>query len=82
MDFSQNLLSILIWLPIIGGVLLLVIGDDEDLQSSRSITMRTVALGTSLLTFVISIGLYKWFDTTTSAMQFVERVSWVPSTPR
>ncbi len=77
MDFSQNLLSILIWLPIIGGVLLLVIGDDEDLQSSRSITMRTVALGTSVLTFVISIGLYKWFDNSTSAMQFVERVSWV-----
>ena len=79
MDFSQNLLSILIWLPIIGGVLLLVIGDDKDVMSSRSVTMRIVALGTSVLTFVLSIGLYKWFDNTTSAMQFVERVSWVPA---
>ncbi len=33
MDFSQNLLSILVWLPIAGGILLLAIGDDDDLKS-------------------------------------------------
>ena len=79
MDFSQSILSILIWLPIAGGILLLVIGDDNDVMSSRAVTMRIVALGMSALTFVVSIALYKWFDNTTGAMQFVERTSWIPA---
>jgi NADH-quinone oxidoreductase subunit M len=79
MDFSHSLLSILVWLPIIGGIVLLAIGDDEDTTSSRSSTMRIVALGMSLLTLVLSIGLYMWFDNDTGAMQFVERVSWIPA---
>jgi NADH-quinone oxidoreductase subunit M len=79
MDFSIYLLSILTWLPIAGGVLLLAIGDDDDVKSSRSVTMRIVALGITTLTFVLSIGLYKWFDNSTGAMQFVERVSWIPA---
>ncbi len=79
MDFSQHLLSILIWLPIAGGILLLAIGDDEDTGSSRSVTMRFVALRTSALTLVISIALFKWFDNSTGAMQFVERSSWIPA---
>jgi NADH-quinone oxidoreductase subunit M len=79
MDISQQLLSLLIWLPIGTGIALLAIGDDNDTNSSRSVTMRIVALGMSLLTFVLSIGLYKWFDNGTSAMQFVERVSWIPA---
>ena len=79
MDFSQQLLSILIWLPIAGGFLLLVIGDDDNVESSRSVTMRIVALSMTVLTFVLSIALYKWFDNGTAAMQFVERASWIPA---
>ena len=79
MDFSHSLLSILVWLPIIGGIVLLAIGDDEDTTSSRSSTMRIVALSMSLLTLVLSIGLYIWFDNDTGAMQFVERASWIPA---
>jgi len=79
MDFSQYILSILIWLPVAGGVALLMIGDDNDVKSSRAGTMRIVALGTSVLTFILSIGLYKWFDNATASMQFVERISWIPA---
>jgi NADH-quinone oxidoreductase subunit M len=79
MDFSHSLLSILVWLPIIGGIVLLAIGDDEDTTSSRSSTMRIVALSTSLLTLVLSVGLYLLFDNDTGAMQFVERFSWIPA---
>jgi NADH-quinone oxidoreductase subunit M len=79
MMLTQNLLSLLIWLPIAGGVALLVIGDDNDVKSSRAAAMRMTALVTSLLVFVLSIGLYTGFDTTTASMQFVERVSWVPA---
>jgi NADH-quinone oxidoreductase subunit M len=79
MDFSQYLLSTLIWLPIAGGVAVLAIGNDNNVQSSRSASMRIVSLAVSLLTFIISIGLYVGFDNGTAAMQFVERVSWIPA---
>src|SRR5210317_1092652 len=74
---SDYLLSILIWLPIAGGVVLLAMGDDNDAASQRANAMRWTALGVSVLTFIFSIGLYTGFDTTTSAMQFVERAPWV-----
>ena len=79
MDFSHYILSILTWLPIAGGVALLVIGDDDDAKSERAGTMRIVALAISVLTFILSIGLYRWFDNSTADMQFVERVSWIPA---
>jgi len=79
MDFSHNILSILVWLPIAAGVVMLGIGDGGDVRSTRAETMRFVALGSSLLTFVLSLGLYKWFDVSQGAMQFVEHVSWIPA---
>ena len=75
---TANLLSILVWLPIVGGVALLAIGDDGDATSARAGMMRWAALAISVVTFVISIGLYTGFDTTTADMQFVERISWIP----
>jgi len=77
MDLSANLLSILIWLPVFGGFALLAIGDDGDAGSSKAGIMRLVALATSVLVLLISVGLYTSFDSTTASMQFVERVSWV-----
>ncbi len=79
MDFSQYLLSILVWLPVAGGVALLLLGDDGDAGSARADLMRWVALGASLLTFVISIGLYSSFDNSAVGMQFTETVSWIAS---
>jgi NADH-quinone oxidoreductase subunit M len=75
---TANLLSILVWLPIVGGVALLAIGDDGDATSARAGMMRWAALAISVVTFVLSIGLYTGFDTTTADMQFVERISWIP----
>jgi NADH-quinone oxidoreductase subunit M len=77
MIFSNSLLSILTWLPVAGGIALLVIGDDGNSKSQRAIAMRWVALATSLLAFLLSAGLYTGFDNSTASMQFVERVSWI-----
>jgi NADH-quinone oxidoreductase subunit M len=79
MDFMQHILSVLIWLPIIGGVALVVIGDDNDVASARAGLMRMTALAVSVLTFLISIVLYVGFDNSTAGMQFVEKSVWVDS---
>jgi len=77
MDLSHDILSLLTWLPIFGGVAVLMGGDGGDSTSTRAAGMRSLALGVSLLTFLLGIFLYVNFDTTTAAMQFVERVSWI-----
>ena len=79
MEFSAHLLSILIWLPILGGAALIVIGDDNDAESSRAGTMRVVALAVSLLTLLLSAGLYAGFDNTAAGMQFSENIPWIAS---
>jgi len=73
------LLSILIWLPILGGAALLVIGDGGDIRSNRSALVRRTALIISTLTFVFSIALYAAFDNDKTGMQFVERTPWIES---
>ncbi len=71
---ENNLLSILIWLPILAGVLILGTGGD-----SRAPLARKLALGFSIGIFVLSIPLYTGFDSSTAAMQFVEKASWITS---
>jgi NADH-quinone oxidoreductase subunit M len=77
MDLSHNILSILIWLPILGGVAVLAFGDAGDAGSPRAHGMRMLSLAVSLLTLLLSFFLYSNFDTTTAAMQFVERAPWI-----
>ncbi|MCW9048135.1 MAG: NADH-quinone oxidoreductase subunit M [Gammaproteobacteria bacterium] len=66
------LLSLLVWLPIIGGVAVLLSGDKGGSEGSRRL-----ALIISVATFVLSLGLYTNFDSATSAMQFEERFEWI-----
>ena len=66
------LLSLVIWTPILGGVLVLFASGNDSAPAPR-----VIALVASLLTFVLSIPLYVGFDTTTSDMQFVEFGSWI-----
>ncbi|MDH5500036.1 MAG: NADH-quinone oxidoreductase subunit M [Gammaproteobacteria bacterium] len=79
MELSQHLLSILIWLPIVGGGALIAIGDEGDAASSRASLMRVVALLVSVTTFLFSVGLYVGFDNAMSGMQFIEKQPWVGS---
>ena len=74
---EQYLLSILIWLPIVGGGALLLIGDEGDVESARAGLMRYAALFVTLLTFLLSVVLYIGFDNEETGMQFIERVEWV-----
>jgi NADH-quinone oxidoreductase subunit M len=67
------LLSLLIWLPITGGALLLWLGDRSPGLARR------LALAVSVLVFVLSLPLWTGFETGTAAMQFVERLPWIPT---
>ena len=67
----DSLLSILIWLPILGAGSVLLIGNN------RAQLARWTSVGISVLVFVLSINLFLDFDSSTASMQFVEKVSWI-----
>jgi len=70
---SAHLLSILIALPILGGVATLALGEQ------RAAAARWLALLISLLTLICSIPLYTGFNAGLFDMQFVEHAHWIPS---
>lgn len=74
---AQHLLSVLIWFPVLGGMLLLLIGDDGDVKSAKAGMMRMTALVVTVATFILSTALYAGFDNAALNMQFVERIAWV-----
>ena len=69
--FNGFLLSVLIWLPIIGGLIMLFTGD--------KIAPRPLALIISVVTFALSLLLWTGFNAEGYQMQFVELVPWIDS---
>ncbi len=67
------LLSIAIWLPIVGGLLVLATGPDRNAGQARLIALIVAVAG-----FLVTLPLYIGFDVTTSDMQFTELLPWVP----
>ncbi|HBK56153.1 MAG TPA: NADH-quinone oxidoreductase subunit M [Xanthomonadales bacterium] len=70
---SWPLLSLLIWLPIVGGALTLLVGDGHPARA------KLFACVVAASTLVISLGLYTGFDHAGVAMQFVENHAWIPA---
>ena len=66
------ILSTAIWLPIVFGLLVLVVGNDR-----KPGTARWVALVGSLLGLAVTIPLITGFDSSTAALQFVEHSTWI-----
>jgi len=69
-EHSWSVLSLVIWLPIIVGVAIIMLGDKH---------ARLSALICSLLTFLVSLVLYTSFDTSTANFQFAEQAAWLPA---
>ena len=65
------LLSLVIWTPIFGVILVLFAGD------SNPAGARKIALVVSIITFLLTVPLYTQFNTSTYLMQFVERHEWI-----
>jgi len=68
------LLNLLIWLPIIGGVFVLLAGDDSNPNISRYLALFTV-----LLSLLLCVPLVAGFDTQAIGMQYLEEMSWMPA---
>jgi NADH-quinone oxidoreductase subunit M len=67
----HGLMSILIWLPIAAGLIVLALGD-------RNIAAgRWVSLLASIATLILSLPLLSHFDTNTASMQFTEHLAWI-----
>lgn len=67
------LLSLLIWLPVLGGVLVLMLGNDE-----KPFLARFTAFLTALICMALCVPLYLGFDQSTAAYQFREHLEWIP----
>ena len=70
---SFPILSTIVWLPILGGLLVLFAG------RNNANLAKWLSLIVAFATFIISLPLWFAFDSTTSAMQFVEKLQWVPT---
>ena len=66
------LLTLLVVLPLAGGVAVLLVGRD------RHRLARQLALAASLVTFGLSLILWRQFDQASAAYQFVEHRTWLP----
>ena len=66
-------LSLSVWVPVVAGLAVLAIGRDRDAGIAR-----WIALAGAIAGFAVTLPLFFHFDTGTSAMQFVERSSWIP----
>jgi len=68
------LLSILVWLPILGGAAVLALGN-------RAGAARWLSLAIALVAFAVSILLFTGYDASAAAatMQFVEAREWIPA---
>jgi NADH-quinone oxidoreductase subunit M len=68
----HGLLSILIWLPVGTGVVMLLLGD-------RNVAaVRWLALLGSLGTLALAVPLWDSFNSTTAALQLTESLAWIP----
>ena len=65
------ILSLIVWLPIIGGAAVLLVGDRNKNMA------RILALCVAVLCFLLCFPLYSAFDTGSAAMQLTEFAPWI-----
>jgi len=73
-ELGFPLLSLLTFLPLAGGLVIILLRGDEAQVASAA---RWTALWTSLIVFALSLILWVKFDQTSSGFQFVEYIPWL-----
>jgi len=74
MQSTLPLLSLAIWLPILFGLLVLAIGNDN-----KPGVTRMLSLIGAMVSFLVTLPLIQNFDNAAHGMQFVERAAWISS---
>lgn len=72
--FTQHLLSFAIWTPILAGILVLFTAND-----SKPNATRWLALLGSVVSFLVTIPLYTYFNVAEAGFQFQEGFQWILS---
>ena len=72
-----GILSLVTFLPLAGAVLMLVAVRGDDAAAKRN--ARWIALWTTLLTFLVSLLVWRDFDAANAGFQFVEEAAWLGS---
>lgn len=73
--FQDSLLSLLIWVPILGGLLVLAVGRNDQ----NSGLVKAIAIAFAVLICLLCVPLYLGFNEQDYHMQFVEHAQWIPS---
>lgn len=70
----HHLLNLLIWLPVLGGAFVALVGRDVQPNQSRYLSLFIV-----ILTLGLCIPLIQGFDINNDAMQFLDEITWIPA---
>jgi NADH-quinone oxidoreductase subunit M len=73
---SWPILSLVTFLPLVGALFCLIVNGPKEAVERNC---RSVALVTSIVTFLISLILWARFDATKAGFQFEEKMDWVPA---
>jgi NADH-quinone oxidoreductase subunit M len=72
--FSVPLLSLVLFIPALGALIIMLF-----IPKQRTLLIKWFAFIVSVIDFLLSLPLVKYFDSSTNAFQFVEQHSWIPS---
>jgi len=67
------MLSAIVFIPLIGAILVLLVPRENDRL------MKQISLVASLVTFLLSLAVWTQYNRGAGGMQFVERLTWIPS---
>ncbi len=68
------ILSIVTFLPLVGALMIFLIWEDSEVARRN---VRYVALLSTVLTFIVSLGIWYNFDNSLSTFQMVEKADWI-----
>ena len=77
MNSAITIASVVLFLPLIGMIVLLMMREPADGHGNNNI--KWTALGFGLATFVAAIVMWVSFDPATPGLQFVQQMAWIPS---
>jgi NADH-quinone oxidoreductase subunit M len=76
MSEFNGILTLLVFFPLIGVLLMLLFNRGDDEASNKNV--RLIALVTTIITFLISIGVLLNFDKSVPTLQMIDKFDWIP----